>query len=95
MVTSRFSLFHLSLAGEGLGGVEPLLLPLLLSLPKKSRSKDGYRSYLKKIFCPNLDVGAGFKILDILQYACRRSRVCLRGGLKPGPAFTLDQNPFF
>ena len=43
-------------------------------------------TYLKKVFCPNPGVGARFKILDILQYAC---------GLKPGPAYTLDQNPFF
>ncbi len=31
-------------------------------------------------------LGAGFQILDIRQYAC---------GLKPVPADTLDQNPFF
>jgi hypothetical protein len=45
-----------------------------------------FRTYLKKVFWPNLGVGAGFQILDILQYAC---------GFKPGPAYTLDQNPFF
>ena len=47
---------------------------------------DWFRSHLKKVFWPNLGVGAGFKILDIRQYAC---------GLKPGPVYTLDQNPFF
>ena len=44
------------------------------------------RSYLKKVFWPNPGVGPGFQILDILQYAS-----CL----KPGPACTLDLNPFF
>jgi hypothetical protein len=33
-----------------------------------------------------MGVGTGFQILDILQYAC---------GLKSGPAYILNQNPFF
>ena len=44
------------------------------------------RTHLKKVFWPNLGVGSGFQILGIPAYAC---------GLKPGPAYTLDQNPFF
>jgi hypothetical protein len=48
------------------------------------RSKS--RSYLKKVFWPNLGVGAGFQILDRPAYAC---------GLKPGSAYVLNQNPFF
>ena len=44
------------------------------------------RSYLKKVFWPNLRVGASFQVLDILEYAC---------GLKLGPALILNQNPFF
>lgn len=47
---------------------------------------DFARTYLKKVFWPNLGVGAGFQILNILQYAC---------GLEPDPAYTLDQNPLF
>ena len=43
-------------------------------------------SYLKKVFWPNLGVGAGFQILEIRQYVC---------GLEPDPAYILDQNPFF
>jgi hypothetical protein len=43
-------------------------------------------TYLKKVFWPNLGVGSGFQILGIQAYAC---------GLKTGPAYTLDQNPFF
>ena len=45
-----------------------------------------FRINLKKVFWPNLGVDSGFKILDILQYA---------SGFKPGPAYILDQNPFF
>jgi hypothetical protein len=44
------------------------------------------RSYLKKVFCPNLCVGPSFQLLEILEYAC---------GLKLGPALTLSQNPIF
>ena len=44
------------------------------------------RSYLKKIFYPNLCVRASFQVLGIPKYVC---------GLKLGPAFTLNQNPFF
>ncbi len=44
------------------------------------------RSYLKKVFCPNLCVGPSFQLLDILEYAC---------GLILGPALTLSQNPIF
>jgi hypothetical protein len=44
------------------------------------------RSHLKKVFWPNLCVGASFQVLDILEYAC---------GLKLGPALILNQNPFF
>ena len=44
------------------------------------------RTYLKKVFLPNPGVGSGSQILGIPAYAC---------GLKPGPAYTLDQNPFF
>ena len=44
------------------------------------------RSYLKKVFLPNLCVRPWFQVLDILEYAC---------GLKLGPALTLSQNPFF
>jgi hypothetical protein len=36
------------------------------------------RSYLKKVFWPNLGVGFGFQIPDIPAYAC---------GLKPEPAY--------
>jgi hypothetical protein len=54
--------------------------------PKKVFTDNGTRTHLKKVFWPNLGVSAGSQILDILQYAC---------GLKPGPAYTLDQNPFF
>jgi len=32
------------------------------------------RSYLKKFFFPNLCVRPSFQVLDILKYACRRSR---------------------
>ena len=44
------------------------------------------RSYLKKVFCPNLCVGSSIQVLDILEYAC---------GLKLGPALILSQNPDF
>jgi hypothetical protein len=44
------------------------------------------RSYLKKVFEPNFLVGASFKILEILEYAC---------GFKLGSAANLNQNPFF
>jgi hypothetical protein len=44
------------------------------------------RSYLKKVFFPNLCVRPSFQVLDILEYAC---------GLKLGPALTLSQNPIF
>jgi hypothetical protein len=44
------------------------------------------RSYLKKVFFPNLCVRPSFQLLDILEYAC---------GLKLGPALTLSQNPIF
>jgi hypothetical protein len=40
----------------------------------------------KKVFWPNLCVGAAIQILDILQHAC---------GLKCIPALTLDQNTLF
>ena len=41
---------------------------------------------MQRTFWPNVCVGAVFQILDMVQYAC---------GLKPDPACTLDQNPFF
>jgi hypothetical protein len=44
------------------------------------------RSYFKIVFWPNVFVGASFKILEILMYAC---------GFKLGPAATLNQNPNF
>jgi hypothetical protein len=44
------------------------------------------RSYLKKVFWPNLGVGSSFQVLDILEYAC---------GLKLDSALILNQNPFF
>jgi len=44
------------------------------------------KSYLKKVFFPNLCVRPSFQVLDILEYAC---------GLKLGPALTLSQNPIF
>ncbi len=50
------------------------------------RGANDIRSYLKKVFWPNLGVRSGFQILDIPEYAC---------GLKPGSAYILDQNPFF
>jgi hypothetical protein len=46
----------------------------------------GYRSYLKKVFWPNLFVGASFQVLEILMYSC---------GLKLGSASIFNQNPFF
>jgi hypothetical protein len=39
------------------------------------------KSYLKKVFSPNLCVRPSFQVLDILEYAC---------GLKLGPALTLS-----
>jgi len=44
------------------------------------------RSYLKKVFWPNLGVGSSLQVLNILEYAC---------GLKLGAALILNQNPFF
>jgi len=44
------------------------------------------RSYFKIVFWLNVFVGASFKILEILMYAC---------GFKLGPAATLNQNPNF
>ena len=44
------------------------------------------RSYLKKVFWPNLGVGSSFQVLDILEYAC---------GLKLDSALILNQNLFF
>ena len=44
------------------------------------------RSYLKKVFWPNLGVEPSLQVLDILEYAC---------ALKRGPALILNQNPFF
>jgi hypothetical protein len=44
------------------------------------------RSYLKKVFWPNLYVGPSIQLLEILEYAC---------GLKLGPALSLNQNPIF
>jgi len=60
----------------------------LLSEPTMNGLKIGrlIRSYLKKVFWPNFFVGASFKILEILKYAC---------GFKLGPAANLNQNPFF
>jgi len=52
------------------------------------------RSYLKKVFWPNLGVGPSLQVLDILEYACYRSD-CYAVGLKLGPALILNQNPFF
>ena len=61
-----------------------------------------FRSYLKKVFWPNFFVGASFKILEILQYACvfdpqKRIRSDGESGFawKLGPAANLNQNPFF
>jgi len=39
------------------------------------------RSYLKKVFWPNLFVGASFQVLEILMYYC---------GLKLGSASIFD-----
>jgi len=47
---------------------------------------DPFRSYLKKVFWPNLCVGTAFQILGVLEYAC---------GLQRGPALSLNQNPIF
>jgi len=44
------------------------------------------RSYLKKVFWPNLYVGTALQLLDILEYAC---------GLPRNPALSLNQNPIF
>ena len=44
------------------------------------------RSGFKIVFWPNVFVGASFKILEILMYAC---------GFILGPAATLNQNPNF
>ena len=44
------------------------------------------RSYLKKVFWPNLGVEPSFQVLDIPEYAC---------GLKLGLALILNQNPIF
>ena len=54
------------------------------------------RSYLKKVFWSPASggIGASFKNLDILEYACCRSD-CYAVGLKLGPAAKLNQNLFF
>jgi hypothetical protein len=52
------------------------------------------RSHPKNVFWPNFFVGASFKILEILEYACYRSD-CYAVGFKLGPAANLNQNPFF
>jgi hypothetical protein len=44
------------------------------------------RSYLKKVFWPNLRVGRSYQILEILRYS---------SGLIFAAALTLDQNPLF
>ena len=63
----------------------------LISRKNESRRKpvpplNSNRSYLKKVFWPNLGVGSSFQVLDILEYAC---------GLKLDSALILNQNPFF
>jgi len=42
------------------------------------------RSYLKKVFWPNLRVGSSFQLLGIPEYACRRSRQ-QAGRVEPRP----------
>jgi len=44
------------------------------------------RSYLKKVFWPNLFVGCSVQILEILEYS---------SGLNLAAASILNQNPFF
>jgi hypothetical protein len=44
------------------------------------------RTYLKKVFWPNLCVGSSFELLGILEYAC---------GLNLVPALILNKNPIF
>ena len=46
-----------------------------------NRVSEIIRSYLKKVFWPNLCVGASLQVLDILEYAC---------GLKLGSALILE-----
>ena len=43
------------------------------------------RTHLKKVFWPNICVGASFQLLEIHEYDC---------GLKLGSALILNQNPF-
>jgi hypothetical protein len=44
------------------------------------------RSYLKKVFSPNIGVEPSSQFLDILEYAC---------GLSLGLALILNENPNF
>jgi len=63
---------------------------LVLNVDVYPKSKEIFqrsiRSYLKKVFWPNLFVGASFQILKILKYS---------SGLKRGPAAMLNQNSIF
>ena len=45
-----------------------------------------FRSYLKKVFSPELGVEPSSQVLDILQYAC---------GLRLDLALSSDENPNF
>ena len=60
-----------------------------LDLPTLKRLDSGYRvneiirSYLKKVFSPELGVEPSSQVLDILQYAC---------GLRLGLALISDEN---
>ena len=76
----------LPLAGS-LQGANPMKSMIVLKL-KWSADMQAIltRSCLKKVFWPNLFVGASFQILEIRQYS---------SGLKRGPASILNQNPFF
>jgi hypothetical protein len=66
--------------------METYILRGVIQIHADSISATLARSYLKKVFLPNLCVRPSFQVLDILEYAC---------GLKLGPALTLSQNPFF
>jgi hypothetical protein len=44
------------------------------------------RSYLKKVFSPDIGVDASFQIIAIREYAC---------GLKPGLALMSNEKPDF
>ncbi|MGD8768822.1 MAG: hypothetical protein PVJ06_02140, partial [Desulfobacterales bacterium] len=52
------------------------------------------RSYLKKVFSPNLCVRPSFQVLDILEYACRRSRDVF-GALETRSCIDLKLKSYF